>query len=323
MSKAAETVEQDLEPEQSAEDEPVFQAPNVFRIIWADPQHMAEQLAVWSLAHFGPRAEKAVEKTKRERPDAGREQLEDLVIRSQARVAATEGAFIGGPFIVLMPVAFCAALLAQAQMVFELAAVSDRDPRDAMRAADLLVLLGAHDSTAEAQAAIARMKKDPGQEGKKLPAGARVDMVKRMAYLLGLFAPDPGYSRFRFIIGWVGVGLLVVVGFVLPLVWVPYLGFSMRRSTLRLAARAREYYEAGGAADTGLIVRRGSGVRASLGGGVALLALLTGTSPGGGRWLVAGVIFIAVSFIASFLWLGFRWLRRTGRRIVRPHRPAA
>lgn len=336
VSGVVPTVEPEVAGQESAEEEPIFQAPNVLRIMWADPQHMAEQLVVWSLAHFGPRAEKAVEKTKQEHPGAGREELEDLVTRSQVRVAATEGAFIGGPFIVLMPVAFCAALLAQAQMVYELAAVSGRDPRDAMRAADLLVLLGAHDSIAEAQAAIAGMKKNPSQEGKKLPAGARVDMVKRMSYLLGLLAPDPGYSRFRFIIGWVGIGLLLLVGFVLPLVWVPYLAYSTRRSSLRLAARARDFYVAGGAADAGLIVRRGER-RASLGGtvalgrtfvllvlpiGAAVIALLTGTSPGGGRWLFAGLIFIGVSFIASFLWLGFRWLRRTGRRLVRTPRPA-
>lgn len=329
MSGVVPTVEPELAGQESAEEEPIFQAPNVLRIMWADPQHMAEQLVVWSLARFGPRAEKAVEKTKQEHPGAGREELEDLVTRSQVRVAATEGAFIGGPFIVLMPVAFCAALLAQAQMVYELAAVSGRDPRDAMRAADLLVLLGAHDSIAEAQAAIAGMKKNPSQEGKKLPAGARVDMVKRMSYLLGLLAPDPGYSRFRFIIGWVGIGLLLLVGFVLPLVWVPYLAYSTRRSSLRLAARARDYYVAGRAADAGLIVRRGER-HASLGGtvalgrtfvllvlpiGAAVIALLTGTSPGGGRWLFAGLIFIGVSFIASFLWLGIRWLRRTGRRL--------
>ena len=51
--------------------------------------------------------------------------------------------------------------------------------------------------------------------------------------------------------------------------------------------------------------------------GAAIVALLTNTSPGGGRWLVAGLIFLAVSFIASFVWLGLRWLRRTGRRFVR------
>ena len=216
-------------------------------------------------------------------------------------------------------------------MVYELAAVSGRDPRDAMRAADLLVLLGAHDSIAEAEAAIAGMKKDPSQEGRKLPAGARMDMVKRMAYLLGLLGPDVGYSRFRFVIGWVGIGLLLLVGFVLPLVWVPYLAYSTRRSTLRLAARAGRYYSVEHVGDAGLIVGRGR-PRASLGGsvalgrtfillvlpiGAALIALLTGTSPGGGRWLVAGLIFFAVSFVASFLWIGFRWLRRTGRRVVR------
>jgi hypothetical protein len=205
-----------------------------------------------------------------------------------------------------------------------------------MRAADLLILLGAHDSTEDAQAAIAKMKKNPRQEGKKLPAGARIDMVKRMSYLLGLLTPDPGYSRFRFIIGWVGIGCLLLVGFVLPLVWVPYLAYSTRRSTLRLAERARAYYAVGGVADAGLIVRRGES-RASLAGGVALgrtflllvlpigaavIALITNTSPGGGRWLVAGLIFLGVSFVASFLWVGFRWLRRTGRRFVRPQRAA-
>jgi hypothetical protein len=337
VSETAPPLEQDAPPSDAADDEPIFQAPNVLRIMWADPQHMAEQLVVWSLAHFGPRADSAAEKLRRDHPDADRDELEGHVVRQQSRVAAAEGGFVGGPFIVLIPVAFCAALLAQAQMVYELADISGRDPRDAMRAADLLVLLGAHESIAEAQAAIAAMKKNPGQEGKKLPAGARVDMVKRMAYLLGLFTPDPGYNRFRFIIGWVGIGLLLLVGFVLPLVWVPYLAYSTRRSTLRLAARAREYYAAGGAADAGLIVRRGDRGRASLGGGVALgrtfillvlpigaavIALLTNTSPGGGRWLVAGLIFLGVSFIASFVWLGLRWLRRTGRRIVRPHRAA-
>jgi hypothetical protein len=338
VSEAVPQAESELPPDDSsAEDEPIFQAPNVLRIMWADPQHMAEQLVVWSLAHFGPRAASAVETIRREHPDAERDELEERVVTHQARVAATEGAFVGGPFIVLIPVAFCAALLAQAQMVYELAAVSGRDPRDAMRAADLLVLLGAHDSVPEAEAAIAAMKKDPRQEGKKLPAGARVDMVKHMAYLLGLLGPDVGYSRFRFIIGWVGIGALLLVGFVLPLVWVPYLAYSTRRSTLRLAVRARRYYTAGQVGEAGLIVRRGRS-RASFGGSVALgrtflllvlpigaaiIALLTGTSPGGGRWLVAGLIFFAASFVATFLWLGFRWLRRTGRRIARPHRAAS
>ena len=115
----------------------------MLRIVWTDPQHMPEHIARWSLAQFGPRAEAAVEKLRRQHPDAGSDELERRVIDRQTKVAMTEGAFVGGPFIILMAVGFCAALLAQAQMVFELAAVSGRDPKDQMRVADLLVLLGA------------------------------------------------------------------------------------------------------------------------------------------------------------------------------------
>src|SRR5215472_2546756 len=159
------------EPSEAAvADETMFEAPAVLRIVRADPQHMAEHLAVWSLARFGRRAGSVVDKLRTENPDVAREELERLVIERQARIAMTEGAFVGGPFIVLMAVAFCAALLAQAQMVFELAAVFGRDPTDRLRGAELLVLLGAYESTAEAAAALAALPPHPdARTGKRLP----------------------------------------------------------------------------------------------------------------------------------------------------------
>ena len=96
-----------------------------------------------------------------------------MVIERQTRISMTEGAFVGGPFIVLIPVAFCAALLAQAQMALELASLAGYAPSDQMRAADLLVLQGAYASTSEASAALAKVARDPkGREGKKLPRKA-------------------------------------------------------------------------------------------------------------------------------------------------------
>ena len=86
-------------------DDAVFEAPAVLRIIWADPQRMAEHLALWSLARFGPRADSAVEKLRGGRATA-RNDLEQIVIQRQTRVATTEGAFVGGPFIILIPIAF-------------------------------------------------------------------------------------------------------------------------------------------------------------------------------------------------------------------------
>jgi len=175
----------ELRDDLATADDAVFEAPAVLRIIWADPQHMAEHLALWSLARFGPRADRAVEKLRGSA--TSRDELEKLVIQRQTRVAMTEGAFVGGPFIVLLPVAFCAALLAQAQMALELAALAGYAPDDEMRAADLLVIQGAYASTAEASAALARLTRDPkSREGKRLPRGTRISMVKRMAYMLGV-----------------------------------------------------------------------------------------------------------------------------------------
>ena len=305
-------------------DDAIFEAPAVLRIIWADPQNMAEHLALWSLSRFGPRAEGALEKLRAQRADSGRDELEGLVIQRQTRVAMTEGAFVGGPFIVLIPIAFCAALLAQAQMVFELAAVSEHEPKDRMRAAELLVLIGAYDSTDVAAEALARVTRQAGKrEGKRLPRGTRWAMLKRMAYLVGVLGIGDDRSRLRAALGWTGIGILFLVGLVLPLVWVPYMAYSTRRSTLRLGNRTREYYASIGAGEAGVTVQRRSSVR--IGGTAAILrtallvvlpivaalvALLSGFSFTGGHWVTAGLLLLAVSALATLAWFGYRWWRR-------------
>jgi hypothetical protein len=304
-----------------------LQAPGLLRIMWADPQHSAEHLAVWSLTHFGPRAESRVAKLRSQDPPPDHDELETLIVTRQTRVTMTEGAFVGGPFIVLIAVAFCAALLAQAQMVFELAAAGGRNPVDRLRAAELLVLLGAYSSTDEAMQALAELPPDAGsREGTRFPAGARIEAVKRMAYLLQVLGPpDLQRGRTRAIAGWTGVSILFLVGLVLPLVWVPYMAIWMRRSTLRLAAKSRDYYAESRPADDGIVVVRGSGVR--VGGFVALarvvllalfpvllavVGLLAGFSLTGGHWLTALLVLLVVSVIATFGWLAYQRRRRSG-----------
>ena len=300
-------------------------APAVLRIIWADPQHTAEHLALWSLRRFGPRAESAVAKLRARQPPPDRGELEQLVVQRQTRVAAGEGAFVGGPFIVLIPVAFCASLLAQGQMVFELAAIAGHDPTDELRAAELLVLLGAYPSTDEAAAALARVPRDTdSREGPRLPAGQRIDAVKRLAYLIELLGPpDQKRSAFRETIGWIGIGFLFLIGLVLPLVWVPYMAFSMGRSTRRMAVRARRFYSPAGAEQAAVVAPSGG----LIAGGsliafarmvlmvvfpivVAIVGLLTGFSFAGDRWLTAVLLLLVLSAIGTLGWLAYRRWRR-------------
>jgi hypothetical protein len=324
-------------PEESSpsEEAAVYEAPAVLRLLWADPQYMPEHLALWSLKYFGPRASSAVEKLRDSNAGADAAELEAAVIEHQTRASMTEGAFVGGPFIVLIPVAFCAALLAQAQMALEMAALAGYAPDDEMRAADLLVIQGAYSSTGEASAALAKLVRDPKRrEGKRLPRGTRIGMVKRMAFMLGLLGSDDEKpSRLRSALQMALVGAVFLVGLVLPLVWVPYMALAFRKSGLRMGARASAFYADRRSEEAGVTVRKAPTVRIAMSAGVlrmvllialpvviAVIALLTGADIGTGKWVSAGIFLLVVSALATLAWFGYRWWRR--RRLLK-HRPVA
>jgi hypothetical protein len=311
-----------------ADEAAVYEAPAVLRMLWADPAHMPEHLALWSLKHFGPRASSSVATLRESLPEAAPRELEAAVIQHQTRVAMTEGAFVGGPFLLLIPVAFCAALLAQAQMALELAALSGYAPDDEMRAADLLVIQGAYPSTAEASAALATMTRDPKRrEGKRLPRGSRIGMVKRMAYLLGLLgSSDAKTSLVRSALSWLLVGTVFLVGLVLPLVWVPYMAWAFRKSSVLMGSRASAFYAERRSDEAGVTVTKAPSVHVALSVGftrmlvlitlpvlVAVIALVSDLDIGTGRWLTAVILLAAVSGLVTLAWLWYR-SRRQRRR---------
>ena len=307
------------------DDDAVFEAPGVLRMLWADPQNMPEHLALWSLKRFGPRASSAAQKLRDSHPDADEVELERLVIERQTRISMTEGAFVGGPFVVLIPVAFCGALLAQAQMALELATLAGHSPSDQMRAADLLVLQGAYASTAEASAALEKVARDPARAaGKRLPRGSRVSMVRRMAYMLGLIErSERKRGLLRSMLQLALVGVLVLIGFALPLIWVPLMALAFRKSGIQMGARATEFYARGDAGDAGVTFRKAETVRVGITAGtirmivlillplaVAAAALLTRAEITGGEWVSAAILLIGVSLLVTFSWSGYRWWRR-------------
>jgi hypothetical protein len=315
----------DLPDEQAA----VFEAPAVLRVLWADPQHTAEHLALWSVKRFGPRASAAVLRLQHSSESASADELDRMVIDRQTRVAMGAGAFVGGPFIILIPVAFCAALLAQGQMALELAALAGHAPDDTMRAADLLVLQGAYKSTEGAAEALAKTTAaSQVREEHRLPRGSRWSMIVRMAYLVGVLgAGEQKRSRLRAVLDWCLLGLTFVVGLVLPLVWVPYMAVSIRRSALRTGDRATRFYAQHSTVEAGVTITKKPTVQVAITGGlvrmialillplvVAVIAFSTGVEVGTGRLLSAGILLIAISLVATIAWLAFQWRRhRRGR----------
>ncbi|MEU6975674.1 hypothetical protein [Streptomyces sp. NPDC046371] len=254
-------------------------------------------------------------------PDETPERLRARIVARGTRAATSEGAFVGGPFLVFIPVAFCAALLSQARMMLELAALEGRDPTDDERTAELLVLQGVYEDTDAARAALAA----PQAPAAKRPGrfAALWDMVMRMARLLGLVTPSDGGTGLLVRLGqWVLVGAVFLVGLVAPLVWLPYLASAYYRGTARVADRATLFY-------SGARLPRRSGrlspavaaasARAALSLIVPLVALtlvaFTDARIADRQWPVLGIALFSASMVVGGWWV---W-RHHGRHTRKPH----
>ncbi|MFE0730599.1 hypothetical protein ACFW2X_20570 [Streptomyces antibioticus] len=299
----------------------------------ADPHRLPEHLALLAVRRLGPVARRTV--SAEPPPDrAG-------VIRRGSRATVTEGAFVGGPFLLLIPVAFCAALLRQTRICLELAALTGRDPTDLERAAELLVLQGVYDDVGTARAALAVHAAAPSHGVRPT---ALWTLTLRMARLLGLIVPDePGAVRPG---PWVQTGrwlllvAVILVGTVAPLVWLPYMARSYDRATRQLTRRAERFYFPGEpdatagpvpdalpgpVPDTVSGTPAGSGRRRRVdparlaGAGRALLSVLSLLVPvvlvfgvvvadvriAGSRWPVLGIVLVTGSVVTGGVW----WLR--------------
>lgn len=141
------------------------------RSMRAHPARMPELLAVFAVRHRGPRAARRVAALRAAHPEATTGDLAARAVDHARLVSQSEGAFVGGPFLWLIPFAFCTALLAQAQLLLELAALAGKDPADRARAPELLVLRGAHPDLAAAERALAAGP-EPAADAARPPAAS-------------------------------------------------------------------------------------------------------------------------------------------------------
>lgn len=298
----------------------------LLRIVVNDPSRLPENLAKFSHRMLSAEVPGYVARLRAEHPDADVGELERIVVRRGLRETSSQGGFVGGPFIVLVPVAFVAALLAQIKMLFRMAAVGGRDPLAPERAAEVLIIMGVYKTMDEAAAAIAETgtRPDPesGPVGKRSRLFATWHVIWRMAWLLGLLAPDPAtpVGVVIHLARWLMLGLAFLVGTVVPLIWLPYLSFSYYRGTTDLAERASVFYSG---KDKALHLERKTsaipGLAAALlralvslglivGGVVAILALDVRIA--GHEWYPLLILGVVVSSVTGAVW----YLRRARSR---------
>ncbi|MDG9710129.1 hypothetical protein [Streptomyces sp. DH10] len=286
----------------------------------SDPGHLPELLADFAVRSIGPAVPEAIASLRRNHPTATETELRARVIARGRRAVVSEGSLVGGPFLVLIPVAFCAALLRQARTVLELAALDGRDPKASARAGELLVLQGVYEDTRQAQHALTRTGPAPGAPSRWKRWAALWDVTLRMAHLLGILTPDDrsreADRRVRRVTAqawrWLLLGVVFLVGLVAPLVWLPYMAMIYQRADARLADRVLAYYFA----DTAPAPRHRASrlepevIAAALRALLSLLvplaltvaSFLTGLRIADSRWPVLGITLATASAAVGALW---------------------
>jgi hypothetical protein len=143
------------------------------------PMQAAELLALAAVAHYGPGAAAHIGTLRDQYPSAAKEGIARAAAHRFVRQARNRGVMAGlaGPLAVLLDAGTLHAL--HADLILHVAAAHGQDPTVPERAAELLYLLGVHDSTAEASTAVSSAIEPTGK-----PAGDPTKLGRPLARTL-------------------------------------------------------------------------------------------------------------------------------------------
>lgn len=288
----------------------------------SDAVNLPERLAEFAIRETGQRVDTSVATLRKD--GASKADLRATLVNRAVRRTVAVGAVVGGPFLVFIPVAFCAALLSQLRLALELGAAEGYSPTEYRRAADLLFLQGVHPSPDAAHAAMTRAKgtTTPGRRSGWL------GMVLRMAYLLGILTKGKKRSRLRVVGGYVYLVTLLLLGMVAPLIWIPAMGWSYRQATIALAQRSIAHYSPDTPSTLDGLERAstkpgsrvstptlGALIRAVLMALVPLAAAIgiiaSDTQIAGDRWFSGALVLAVLTGFLYLIW--YIWRRRQGK----------
>jgi hypothetical protein len=208
----------------SEPDEPRAEVPGrLWERIRADPLRAPEHIALAASAQHGPAAEAwAAEKRRRFAHDGA--ELAEMAKRRHATLARFEGAATGiGGVITLVPDMVGLAWI-QTRLVFFVAAAYGYDPRDPMRPAELLVLMGLYEDVHEARSALDGI----GPTIAAAYVGSKLEREEALAMRLARMLGRRGLRR--------------VAGRLIPFAAIAFNAVANERSTRALADRAIRFY---------------------------------------------------------------------------------
>jgi hypothetical protein len=197
------------------------------RKIWAeiraDPGRAPEHIALAASEYHGPAAEAWAAEKRRRYAYEGRK-LAEMAKRRHATLARFEGAAtgVGGVFTIVPDLVGLAWI--QSRLVFFVAAAYGYDPRDPMRPAELLVLMGLYSDVHEARKALDGV----GRSVAEAYVGSRLEREEALAVRLAKMVGKRTARRFA--------------GRLIPFAAIAFNAVANERDTRALADRAIRFY---------------------------------------------------------------------------------
>ncbi len=222
------------------------------RIVYRDPEHVAERLTLYAIARLaGPTQAwvESVRSTRAETPPA--EIVEELRLQT-AQVARIDGAISGTPFFIALVPGYLSYLYQEMRMTLRTATLYGRDPQELKTAGEMLALRGVHPDVEHAEAALVAVQTTPVPDR---PAGRRslrtwVDSGYRLLVFGGFLSPSTAeppkrraLDRLRAVLSFLFAAGLWVMTWVLPFTFMIMMAWGCETHARQLGRRALAYYD--------------------------------------------------------------------------------
>jgi hypothetical protein len=220
------------------------------RIIYRDPEHVAERLALYVADRHGDASWEWAQSARGAHPDTPRSEIAEELRTRSAEIARIDGAISGTPFFIALVPGYLTYLLQETRMTLRTAALYDRDPRSLQAAAEMLALRGVHASVESAEAALTavRDKTMPDRPTHRRSLRTWVHSVYLLLVFGGFMSPSSGKSKGGALDGvravfsvLLGIAIWVMT-WVLPVTFMIVMAWGCETHTRQLGRRALVFY---------------------------------------------------------------------------------
>ena len=221
----------------------------LWRIVYRDPEHVAERLTLYTADRLGEPSREWAESARSARPDTHRAQIAEELRTDSAHVARIDGAIAGTPFFVALVPGYLSYLLQEMRMTLRTAALYGRDPGTLRTSAEMLALRGVHPDVKSAEAALSSVR-DTGVPDRPSQRRSWRTWV-HSAYLLLVFggfmspstAEEEARGRLRATLSvLVGVGIWITT-WVLPVSFMIVMAWGCETHARQLGRRTLLFYD--------------------------------------------------------------------------------